>query len=793
MATTLEHPDSFVDQDEPRSARVVLQAISDSNREFLEYRNFCDRIDRIIGAANQLLDGIGGGSGTNTGYYTDQEFDLFWSSMEIVKPAVYAKAPQPVVTPRFSDRNRVATVASELLERCLISSFDRSGFGQTMNYLRDDLIFAARGVTRIVYEDDDDDGKGICEAHIDRADFAHEPARKWEEVGWVAFAAYLTESKYRKRFKSAPLGVFKKQRNPTDGHRVDTAETCKVWEVWHKADNRVYWVTEGVDDFLDESEPFLKLKDFFPCPRPAYGTTRRRSLIPVPDYVRYERHLNQINVLTSRIYTLLDWVRVKGLIPSGGDIASAIDKALQNASDDVLFIAVPGAALTQGGGNYVQFLPLEEFANAVKGLIEARTQLINDFYQLSGVPDIMRGYVEAEEKLGQSQIKNQYGAARVREKIDELQRLARDVACINAEIICQKFTADELLDMSQMQIPTKAEIAEQVEELKSRAADELDQLTEKAKEKADEAKQQAAQQGKPIPPEMGQQAEQQFQQAQQQIIAKYQPQLKQLGETVVLEDVMKLIKDRKERGFTIEIETDSTIMTDEIAEKQSRAEFLQSFTNAVTAVQPLLMAGEAGAKLAGGMIKFALAPYRVGRELDGMIDDFVDAAPQIMAQQAGQQKGGEAEQAIAQANLKMADAELQKAQASIAKVQADAQGKMQEIQLRAAEAQSKAQAEQTSFALEMDKTRSQIEETNARIQLIFAEIQKMGVDAGNQTRQQDREDVRTVADIAHRGIEQQRAAKKDVIDAQFRANDGARADRAQGFAEQTAENEDTAP
>ncbi len=31
------------------------------------------------------------------------------------------------------------------------------------------------------------------------------------------------------------------------------------------------------------------------------------------------------------------------------------------------------------------------------------------------------------------------------------------------------------------------------------------------------------------------------------------------------------------------------------------------------------------------MLKFALAPFRVGRELDGMIDDFIENAPDTMA------------------------------------------------------------------------------------------------------------------------------------------------------------------
>ena len=36
--------------------------------------------------------------------------------------------------------------------------------------------------------------------HLDRADFLHEPARKWQEVGWVAKRAWLTRAEVRKGF-----------------------------------------------------------------------------------------------------------------------------------------------------------------------------------------------------------------------------------------------------------------------------------------------------------------------------------------------------------------------------------------------------------------------------------------------------------------------------------------------------------------------------------------------------------------------------------------------------------------
>src|SRR5690606_25875041 len=119
-----------------------------------------------------------------------------------------------------------------------------------------------------------------------------------------------------------------------------------VWEVWHKADKRVYWVAEGVSVMLDEGKPHYDLQGFFPCPRPAYGTLRPRTLLPVPDYRRYAGHFRQINRLTKRIYQLLDRVRMRGLIAGGGDLGDAIEQLLAEDDNSTLLIPVPGALIS---------------------------------------------------------------------------------------------------------------------------------------------------------------------------------------------------------------------------------------------------------------------------------------------------------------------------------------------------------------------------------------------------------------------------------------------------------------
>jgi len=772
--------DTLTVAEEPKSSARILSAIKKASRDLYDWQALCDRIDDIYGRKAGYIETE----------WSDVDYDLFWASMEIMKPAIYARPPRPVVSPMFKDRRQLQNVTAELLERNVTSTFSMVGAGidEAMICARDDLIFYNRGQLWLTYETDEDGGgQRVCVDHLDRKDFLIPQVRKWSDLPWAARRAWMTRKEMRKRFKKTSGDAYMGATVCTgEGENKENEGKYGVWEVWHKGDKRVYWVAEGVPVMLDEGKPHLTLRGFFPCPRPAFGTLRPRTLVPVPDYVRYAGHFKKINSLTRRIYDLLDMIRMKGLIPAGGDIGDAIEQALSDDTNSSLLIPVPGAALMAGSSSgFVTWLPLADIATAIQGLIEARRELFSDYDRLSGISDIMRGETEADETLGAQELKSQYGSVRVREKVDELQRLARDVTQIAAEIMAEEFSKETLLDMSQMEIPTKAEIEKKVKEIEKDAKEELKELADVAKQAAQEAQQQPQQDPQQMQ-QMAQQGQQQFQQAQQQIISKYAPMLKEASEQVPIEDVMKLLRDDKARGFAFEIETDSTILSDEQAEKASRNEFMTVFSGATTGLMSLAAMGPAAAKLAGEVMKFTLQPYRVGRTLNSVIDEFIDSAPQ-MAAAAAKNGSDDANAAMAEANQKLAQAELVKAQAATAKVQVDAQGKMQDIQLRGAEAAAKAQADQQKMQLELGGLQSKVDLTNAQIQKIFAEIEKMGLDVQSDTRTQDREDIKTVADIHSRQTEHAMAAEDRQRQAAETDHKMEIGERQQSFSEQQGE------
>lgn len=778
---------ALIDPTSPKSSQAVLDALSRAEKYFAPYNDISRRIDNVY-STRHLLTTVASDMALS-----DQEYDTFWASMEVLKPAIYAKAPQVVARPRFSDATPTDKVVAELIERVVNSEFERNGIDMHLREVRDDLALLNRGVLRVSYEAKDGQ-KRICVDHVDRLDFLHEPVRYWPDLGWEAVRAWMSEKEMQARFSRTSGDAYKRASFATANDRreedVDEAGKAPVWEVTSKTDGKVYWVTEGVDVLLDESEPEVELRDFFPMPRPAYGTLRRRTLIPVPDYIRYERHLDQINTLTSRIYVLLDRVRLTGLVPAGGDVADAIQAAMASV-DDVMLIPVPGAAMGANGSEFVQWLPIDVIANTITGLIQARQQLFADFDRLSGISDIMRGETEAEETLGAQRIKTQYGSVRVKDKTEEIVRLARDVARVSVEIICDKFDQQTLLDISQMTIPKRPEVERDINNLKKAAKGELEALTAKAKEAAEQ------QGGQQIDPN---QAQLQFQQAQQQIAQKYAPQLQHLMNTVVIEDVMQVIKDRRDRALIIDIETDSTVMVDEVAEKQSANELLTAFSGAIQSLIPLFQIGEPGVKLAVSMLKFALQPYvRGNREIQAQLDELIEQAPEIAEKMAAQNQPDD-QSGLVEANNKLAEAEQVKAQAAMKAVeakaqldQANSQIKIAELQQKAADAQAKAEADNGKLQLQLadqtTKAQQAQQKQQAEIDNLTAQTAKILASIGLDERKQQLSEYTAASNEQARVVDQSMQAVSSEREA-VRADRGEdRADRSQDLAERSSERE----
>src|SRR6185369_264158 len=624
----------------PSNSKGWLKMIADAEKAYRPYQEKADRIDKMYANLERL--------GMTT---RDREMQLFWANISVMAPSVYSRPPVPVVIPRFKSDDELKRAASEVLERCTVVMFEKEDVDGEMRLIRDDLVILARGAAWLRYEKVDDVER-VCIDQADRKDFLCEPARKWKDCDWVAKRSWLTEPAAKKRFKPHSGDAYKNLtysvRKDAEADSDDGASKAGIWELWCKSQNKVVWVSEGADVCLDEGSPHLKLEGFFPCPKPAFATVERRSLVPVPDMLFYKDQLEEINEITARISSLTESIQVRGFYPSGaGEIGNAIEAAVKATSKNTLLIPIANWAGIGAGGvkDMVVWWPIDQVVATIKELIALRKELIQDVYEVTGLSDIMRGQTEASETLGAQQLKSQYGSVRIKDRQDELTRVARDITRLTAEIMAENFSAQTLLTMSQVNLPSDADIAAKAKPLQEQLAQitkalpalqaEMQALQTEIQSAAQDPEIQQLAQANPDQAKavLGQaqqkmQADQAKAQQMQQAGQQAQVQLQELEQTITIDKVMKLLREQKLRPFILDIETDSTIAPDENAAKQRATEFVTAVGGYMKNSIPLVEGMPQAAAMVAETLKFIVSQYRAGRELQGVIDKFADQMKQ---------------------------------------------------------------------------------------------------------------------------------------------------------------------
>ena len=434
----LEFDPNAVEAIEPKSRKAWLNLLQESEDAFKPWNDHCDNIDKQHANLERLANNV-----------RDKEFQMFWANAEVLKPSIYAKPPKPVVAPKFKDRRPVYQAASEVAERCAVVCFDLAGIDELMKLIRDDLSLIDRGVAWCRYES----GKGsfydhekVCIDFKSRSDFLHSISRNWREVTWVAAASYLTRAEARKRFvkhsgRTYQDAEYRVDKDAKEVGGADNRERAKFWEIWDKSNQRVIWVSQGCELILDEGDPHLELREFFPCPKPAYGTVQRGSSGPVPDVLQYRDQLEELNLLTGKIHALSDVLEVKGFYPAGSsELSDAVQAAIATKTSGRVLVPISNWSAFGQTKEVIVWMPIDQIATTIQALVLLRKQIIEDIYQIMGLSDIMRGATDPNETLGAQQLKTQYGSTRIRDKQQELVRLARDLVEISLQIICKEFS-----------------------------------------------------------------------------------------------------------------------------------------------------------------------------------------------------------------------------------------------------------------------------------------------------------------------------------------------------------------
>ena len=110
-----------------------------------EYAKWTARVKKII---KRYRDDTRGQSLTESA-----KFNILWSNVQTLIPAVYAKLPKADISRRFGDNDPVGRVAAQLLERALDFEIEHyPDYRATMKYCVEDRFLGGRATAWVRYE-----------------------------------------------------------------------------------------------------------------------------------------------------------------------------------------------------------------------------------------------------------------------------------------------------------------------------------------------------------------------------------------------------------------------------------------------------------------------------------------------------------------------------------------------------------------------------------------------------------------------------------------------------------------
>lgn len=633
----------------------------------------------------------------NGGY----DFNILFSNVETIVPAVINSSPVPDIRRRFQDEDPVARVVSDLLERAIRVQIDDSRLQTELEATAQDAFLAGRGVMRLRFYSDivetlptneeledaaepetgssdegaysERDGEVLDEDAgaelVGRPDqIGGEPAIGhnggpplehlenericFEAVSWIDYRhgpAKRWDDRPWEAFrfcipqededKSFDAALIGEQLDDSEinGRKDKCEDGINGWEIWDSTSRKVI--------FIDDQGVILKMVDdplglsgFFCTATPIQPITVNGRLMPVNPFSVYRRLALDLDDAVRRKNKLINAMKVRGWY----GISETDMQGIQELADNEFRpITNPEIWAANGGlKGAIAFWPLEMFIAAIQQLDAAIDRYKAWIYEITGISDIVRGASVASETATAQNIKSQWGSLRIQKMQRMMERCARDLFVMMSEIIPSKFSLETLQQMTGIQIIVAPN----------------------------------------DPPEEVQ---------------------KKLA-------IQALLKKKLATYYRVDVESDSTVRADLTRQKQEVAEFLQGAGAYFAAVAPLVQQGALPAEAAVEIFAATARMFSLGKSVEDTLEQMVTRAKQ-MAQQAAQQPQGQQEDPAQQAAAAKMQADAQSAQITM-------QAKQQDMQIKAQQSQFDMQRQQGEFQAKMQEAARKAEADGLKAQ-----------------------------------------------------------------------------
>ena len=608
------------------------------------------------------------------------KFNILWSNVQTITPAIFARLPRPDVSRRFRDNDPIGRVASMMLERALEYEIEHYGdYKSAMNQTVQDRLLGGRGTSWVRYEphivgseggeaegapedgfqitediDEAETESGIYREDQERIeyecapvdyvywrDFGHTIARTWEEVTAVWRKVYLGRPALVERFGEElggriPLDTKPDNTKTYNEKMGEGAHEACIYEIWDKTSGEVIWLSKSMGEILDTRPDPLQLENFWPCPKPLYATLTSDKLEPIPDFVLYQDQARQLDTLADRIDGFIQALKVRGVYDAS---EPSLARLFSEGENNTLIPVKNWNAFAekQGMAGAINLVDIQPIAQALTMAYQAMDQVKGQIYEIMGIADIQRGQTDPNETLGAQIIKSNNAAGRLKTMQHSVVDFATSLLSIKAQIICNHFTDDTIIKISGAM-----------------------QLSDTDKQ--------------------------------------------------YIQPALALLRDEAAKNFRIEVTSDSMIFQDETQEKQDRMEFLQSIGGFMQQVIPAAQAVPEMTPMLMEMVKFAVTAFKAGKGLEGIIDETADKFREQAKSKEGQPKPPTPEQEKMQMQMQIEQAKMQANQAQAQQTMQLEQQKMQmQMELEKAKQEYQAQENQLKFQLEDQRNRAQAE------------------------------------------------------------------------------------
>ncbi|MBQ7284869.1 MAG: hypothetical protein IJW72_01265 [Alphaproteobacteria bacterium] len=386
---------------------------------------------------------------------TEGRYNIFWSSVETLKPFLYFKQPKPYIERANPSVGEAQKLACRILSRALLWNLQQFDFDSVIKYARNDFLISGCGILWEHYEPQFAEFPDVCNPsvsielktgekvvsqYVNPEHFIADCDKVgiWEDVNWVARKIYMSKQEAIDTFGASRCVELVNEGEKDYYHK----EIC-IYEIWDKVSQKVYWLAkEKSNDFLKVCDNPLKTEGFFPCPKPIFATMTNDSIIPVPDYCLIKELLNELNGINTRMKLTMQALKISGAYDNSfPELANIMSK-------DITLVATKDfERLKDAGGlrGIIDFVPIEQYISALEQLALRRQDIIAQIYEVTGVSDIMRGSSNTTETATAVSQKTNFGTLRNQDRQNDMQRFICDIFRLKAEIICELFSVDTLL------------------------------------------------------------------------------------------------------------------------------------------------------------------------------------------------------------------------------------------------------------------------------------------------------------------------------------------------------------